>query len=288
MDESADKGLGDGDDAANKAVKSSAGETGSGSPEHKLPIVWSPKLDAGDDIADEAFVFGAGDAADSETAKAAAGGSAAPAAPSRSSRFALLAASVAIAAAVGSYVATLTAVGIGHVFSASAAPVPGASIADANNVMHALKSELAELASLKANLDGAARNANAQFTAIADRLDRVEHAQADPAAKLAHISDTVDRLDKISAAPETTGSIAPGAASPAAAPTEAKITDRILQDWIVQGVHGDRALVESRYGGEFLVGAGSMLPGLGRVDAVKRQDGQWVVITAHGLIMSGR
>ncbi len=43
----------------------------------------------------------------------------------------------------------------------------------------------------------------------------------------------------------------------------------------MQDVHGGRALVESRYGGVFEVGAGSFLPGLGRVEAVKRQDGQW-------------
>ena len=41
-----------------------------------------------------------------------------------------------------------------------------------------------------------------------------------------------------------------------------KITDRIVQDWLVQDVRGDRALVESRSGGLFDVGAGSVLPGL--------------------------
>jgi len=30
-----------------------------------------------------------------------------------------------------------------------------------------------------------------------------------------------------------------------------------------------------------------VLPGAGHVDAVKRQDGQWVVITARGLITEG-
>jgi hypothetical protein len=53
-------------------------------------------------------------------------------------------------------------------------------------------------------------------------------------------------------------------------------------------VQDGRALVESRYGGVFDVGAGSILPGLGRVDTIKRQDGHWVVLTARGTIMSGR
>jgi hypothetical protein len=61
-----------------------------------------------------------------------------------------------------------------------------------------------------------------------------------------------------------------------------------LPDWIVQGVQNGRALVESRYGGVFDVGTGSVLPGVGRVDSIKRQDGQWLVVTARGTIASGR
>ena len=109
-------------------------------------------------------------------------------------------------------------------------------------------------------------------------------AATNPAAQLAHIADAVDRLNKINAAPETTGSIAPMTTPPA----EPKIVDRIVEDWVVQDVHGDRALVEGRNGSLFEVGAGSILPGVGRVEAVKRQDGQWVVVTARGVITSGR
>jgi hypothetical protein len=36
----------------------------------------------------------------------------------------------------------------------------------------------------------------------------------------------------------------------------------------------------------FDIATGSVLPGLGRVESVKRQDGQWVVVTAHGVIFS--
>jgi hypothetical protein len=35
------------------------------------------------------------------------------------------------------------------------------------------------------------------------------------------------------------------------------------------------------------VRAGTSIPGLGRVEAIKRQDGAWVVVTARGLITSG-
>jgi len=306
MDDSADKGsdgkgFGDGENAENKAVKSEAAE--SATPEHKLPVVWSPKLDAADDleldIVDVSFgpsdepppheEIPASETAADNTATASAASS------SRSSRFVLLAASVSIAAAVGSFAATLAAVGIGHVNTASvasvSAPEPGTGTADANSIAKTLKAQLAELNVMKSSLDSATHYANAQFNSISDRLERVEHAQTDP-AQLAHIADGVDRLTRLNTStPETTGSITPpatGATAAASPPAEPKTTDRILQDWVLEDVHGDRALVASRYGGEFLVMPGSVLPGAGHVDAVKRQDGQWVVITARGMITGGR
>lgn len=300
MDDSADKGS-DGENAENKAVKSAAAE--SATPAHKLPVVWSPKLDAADDIEQDIVdvSFGPSDEpppyeeipVSEAAADSAATASAAPS--SRSSRFVLLAASVSIAAAIGSFAAALAAVGIGHINTASVAsasvPEPITGTADASSVAKALKAQLAELNAMKSSLDSATHYANAQLNSISDRLEKVEHAQTDP-AQLAHIADSVDRLTRLNTStPETTGSITPPAQSATAAtpaPAEPKITDRILEDWVLEEVHGDRALVASRYGGEFLVTPGSVLPGAGHVDAVKRQDGQWVVITAHGMIVEGR
>ena len=258
-----------------------------GSTEHKLPVVWSPKLDAGGGIEDEFFDAEPAppppddEAAYGEAAKEEPSAPAAPAAQPRSWRFALLAATIAVAAAVGSFVGSLTGAGVGRLVPEAA---PSANTADASSILRAMKSELAELTAMKSNLDGSIRNANTQFVAIAERLDRVERAATNPAAQLAHIADAVDRLNKINATSETTGSIAPMTTPPA----EPKIVDRIVEDWVVQDVHGDRALVEGRNGSLFEVGAGSILPGVGRVEAVKRQDGQWVVVTARGVITSGR
>ena len=33
------------------------------------------------------------------------------------------------------------------------------------------------------------------------------------------------------------------------------------------------------------VDQGDMIPGIGRVDAIKKQDGRWVVVTSKGLIV---
>jgi hypothetical protein len=45
------------------------------------------------------------------------------------------------------------------------------------------------------------------------------------------------------------------------------------------------ALIEGRQG-IFEVYAGDLVPGLGRIDAVRRQDGHWVVVTSRGLVIA--
>ncbi|HEY1747586.1 MAG TPA: hypothetical protein VGG11_12595 [Xanthobacteraceae bacterium] len=192
-----------------------------------------------------------------------------------------LAAAVVLAAVGGAAFGSLSGASLGYLWFGSS----GSNKIEAN-ALSTMKAELAELATLKASVDGATRGANGQFAKLADRLDRVEHAQAEPSAKLTHISEALDRLEKKSAAsaaplaaPETTGSIS---APPANA--DATKTDKLLQDWIVQDARHGHALVASRFGGVFDVAVGSMLPGLGHVQAIKRQDGQWVVLTDKGLI----
>lgn len=210
--------------------------------------------------------------------------------PSQRSRFMLLAACVGVAAAVGALAGSLSASGLAHVMYGGSASVgmKEASSTQTMQSVQAVKAELAELAALKANLDNATKATTGQFAKLADRLDRVERAEAEPSAKIARIADAVDRLEKrAAAAPETTGSIASSSAPPSA-PPEAQASERILSNWIVQDVRGHRALVASRYGGIYAVAAGGNLPGLGRVESIARQNGQWVVVTERGMIVSGR
>ena len=205
----------------------------------------------------------------------------------RSFRFALLAATIAVAAGVGSFVGALAASGFAH---RDVADASASRSADTRTMLQALNKELAELTALKASLETANRNAGTQFGKITDRLTSLERAQADPAAKLARLTETVDRLDKrVAVAPEITGSIAakPAEPSPAAAPAPA-VAERILVDWIVRDVRNGRALVENRHGGVFVAAAGGNLPGLGHVEAVRRRDGGWIVVTAKGTITSDR
>jgi hypothetical protein len=247
-------------------------------PKAELPKAEPPKPDLIEQKLRLAIEMAAGRSSADISKKLA--GNPAPVAAKRRPWLTPLAAAVVIAATGGAALGSLSAAALGYLWSGSG----GGSNRVEANTLQTLKAELGELAALKSSVDGATRGANGQFAKIADRLDRVEHAQAEPAAKLTHIADAVDRLEKknvaaaAAAAPETTGSIG------APASIEGTKGDKLLQDWIVQDVRRGHALVASRVGGVFDVTAGSMLPGLGHVQAIKRQDGQWVVLTDKGLI----
>jgi hypothetical protein len=271
-------------EAAASAEDSQAHHKGAAG-ESTLPVVWSPKL-GGDEISAEDVLHSARAedmhaSGEGPSDEAHAAGSAERPPMPRSLRFALVAASFAAAAAVGSFIGSLSATGIERLW-----PAPGPSVATTRSAPAS-----ADVATLKANLDSVTRGANGQLAKLAERLERLERAQTEPSAKLARLSEAVDRLEKKNAAlaaaaaaasPETTGSIT--SAAPAAG--DIKAPDKVLQDWIVREARAGRALLENRYGGLFDVTSGSVLPGLGRVESVKRHEGQWVVVTAHGTIYS--
>src|SRR5712691_11381972 len=155
----------------------------------------------------------------------------------------------------------------------------------------------ADIAALKASVEHTAKANTAQFSKTSDRLDKAEKAQAEPAAKLAKLSEAVDKLRVApvasvaaaaapAAAKEVTGSISPPAtATPAAAPKPEMARLPTLDGWVLRNVSNGAALIEGRRG-MFEVYAGDPIPGLGRVDAIRRQDGRWVVVTGKGLIVA--
>ena len=133
-------------------------------------------------------------------------------------------------------------------------------------------------------MESASRNVAAQITRIGERLDRVERAQAEPVAKLNKAIEALERLSRgeaASAAKDVTGAIPPaGLATQGGKPGA-------VEGWVVRDVHRGTALLEGRMG-LIEVDPGDVVPGLGRVDAIRKQDGRWVVVTPRGLIMSPR
>ena len=256
MAETSDRAAGDNDTAT----------TDAGAARINLPAVVAPQLSA---AADHGETSAADESAQTKTT----------AAPARSKRFVALAASVAFAAGFGSFVGSVSGSGLARFIypppQAPAAPTSG--IENTIAAMREIKLELAAVAAPKASLDSAARATTNQYAKIADRLDRIDQR-------------SVAVVETTASLPAATQASAPAQTAALAAVTSEsqKLSDRILPDWVVHDVQNGHALVESRYGGLFAVSAGSVLPGIGRVDMIKRQDGHWVVLTARGTITSAR
>jgi hypothetical protein len=203
----------------------------------------------------------------------------------RVSRFTLLAASLALAAALGGMAGALAAYGL-----ARPSPLPAVAAGRTNlDEIQALKENVVqarvELAALKVSIDSANRNAGAQFTRIGERIERIERIQAEPTTKLNKAVEMLDRISRGDGGPqpkEVTGSVAPPPANGQNQPPKSG-----LEGWVVRDVHRGTALIEGRMG-IIEVEQGDLVPGLGRVDAIRKQDGRWVVVTSRGMITSGR
>jgi hypothetical protein len=216
-------------------------------------------------------------------------------------RMSAMAAVVALATVAGALGGALATAGLGKM---TVGDLASASTKD--SAVEASVARLdAEIVALKAGLEHNSKMATGQLNKASDRLDKVEKAQAEPAAKLAKLSEAVDKLRAAQAstttaaaavpasAKEVTGSVQQPATAAAAAPTPAPATAAkpevarlpTVEGWVLRDVANGSALIESRRG-MYEVYAGDPIPGLGRVDAIRRQDGRWVVVTTKGLIVA--
>jgi hypothetical protein len=227
-----------------------------------LPVIFTPAVEAEPD--------------ESETAE-----TETTAPPSRRpwTRHAPLAASLALALLVGGLAGA----------AATASFMRGPSTHGAAEATHALQHSVVQLSTeitaLKASVIAAQRTTNTQFDKFSARLDRTEKAQTEPTQKLAKLQESVDALAK------QQQTAAAAAAPPAAA--SAEITGSVaakqdtrpaLDGWRLRDFYSGRAVVESRAGTLFEVGPGSNVPGLGKVETIRRDNGRIIVVTANGTI----
>jgi hypothetical protein len=200
----------------------------------------------------------------------------------RFSKFTLLAAAVVLAAAFGATAGVLATAGLARL-AGEPAPVAQTVAAEPPALQTTLTQLRSEVAALKASVDATGRNAGTQYSKLVERFDRVERAQSG-----ANKSDAALPKDTAKDTPkEITGSITPpsAAAAPPPAPVPASGT---VPGWAVRDVYRGVAMLQSRVGGMVEVEPGDVLPGLGRIEAIRRQDGHWVVVTSKGTITSLR
>jgi hypothetical protein len=179
----------------------------------------------------------------------------------RHKRTALLAASVAIAAALGVVVGLAASGGFATPKHSAAA-----SLVDRQAMQRSIGKLSKEVAALKASVAAANKSARGEVAKITERLR---------------------------SAPEITGSIPelPAAMPPPLPPPRPAVAAAtrppLVRDWSIRYVRDGYVYVRG-HGDTYQVQLGAPLPGLGPVQEVKRQDGRWLVVTPKGLIVSMR
>lgn len=176
----------------------------------------------------------------------------------RHKRYALLAASVVFAAALGVVVGAVASGGL-----TAPRQTEFAGVENSKATQQTIARLSNEIAVLKASVEAANKAAHAQIAKVTDK----------PSERPSR--DSV----------EVTGSIsAPQTVTPLPAPRPAS---RVVADWSIRDVRDGYVLVQG-HGEIYQVSIGAPLPGLGAVTQVKRQDGRWVVVTPKGIIVSLR
>ncbi|MDP2411277.1 MAG: hypothetical protein Q8M26_13455 [Pseudolabrys sp.] len=221
---------------------------------------------------------------------------AAAAAPSRfilrprHKRYALLAASVTMAAAIGAVVGAVASGGFASPPPAPAAPrVDVAAIEDTKAMQQQVARLAREVTTLKANLDAANKASRTQIAKISEKLtDRVSRESAEVTGSIS--------------APETTAPAPQAMPAPvqAAVPTptprpqqlaalETRMPGRapLVAGWSIHDFRNGHLYVEGN-GEIYQVVPGARLPGIGAVESIKRQEGRWVVLTPKGIIVAAR
>ena len=277
-----------------KATEQSAADTPAAKPEatgEALPSVESPSISPAK--ADEPAVAEATAAKDEPVAS-----SDSPIAPRtnvvplrlalRRRRMALLAASVTVAAIFGAVI------GAAATASLAGTHEQTAGLQQQKAMQQTIARLGSELSTLKASLDAASKSAHAQ-TAQLSKLSEALHEKLAANLKAnetlaragAEVTGSISAPQTTAAQPQTQ-TVEPTPLPqprPQMAAIQSEPRPLVVPDWRVRGMARGAVLVEG-HGGIFEVVPGARLPGLGRVQSIRRIDGRWIVQTPRGLIVS--
>jgi len=135
---------------------------------------------------------------------------------------------------------------------------------------------IGELAELKIGADSADRATLQRFAKLGERLEK---SQDETMARIARVGESIDRLERrVAAAPDITGAVT----------TIEKQSDKPpeVEGWKLRKYDGGRAMVQSRSGQLFYVRPGTNIPGVGKIETIKRVEGHVIITTPKGVITS--
>lgn len=140
------------------------------------------------------------------------------------------------------------------------------------------------IGALSTSVGTANKASSTQLTRIGERLDKMEKSVAEPAGRMAALTESIEKLRAAtSVAKAASGDVTGTIQASERATTE--LQKPRLAGWVLHDVDRGVATVEGRQG-IFDVMVGDALPGLDRVEAIRRQDGKWVVVTRKGTIVA--
>ena len=198
-----------------------------------------------------------------------------------------LAATIMIAASVGAVAGSLGTFGVSLALKPSTVP----QIAEIRTLKDTITHLRADLSGLKAGAEASTKAASAQLARMAERLDKAERAEKHrlamtpaptPPATIPAVQSPV-AVNTSSATNEATGSIPTPRPSPLGF---AKDNSRppVIQGWVLRNVYDGTAYIQSQEG-QIEVQVGDGLPDGGRVEAIRRENGRWIVFTTRGLVV---
>ena len=207
-----------------------------------------------------------------------------------------LAASVAIATAVGAIVGAYATGGF--------APKPQVNAA-AQEESKAMQQSVAKLSkevtTLKANLDAANKRAQVQTASLEKKLHEQNERLKKEAAEVTGSISAPQTTAAATAQPAVAHAdvptprpapsrVATANVTPPAVPASVQQQPRqtIVRNWSIRGASNGYVYVQGQFGDIYQIVPGAPLPGLGPVESIRRLDGRWVVKTPKGIIVSMR
>jgi hypothetical protein len=203
-------------------------------------------------------------------------------APATTGQKILRGATVAVAIAIGATGGTFSAIGFLEYTQLTqvteAAPMP--TLVDENRAVWSAVTQLQnDIAVLKSNSESTPRIGNSN--AGSSNSTTTSNNTNGPLSNLNERFDRIERRIDALAIKETTGSV-PAALQSKVAPNAP------LAGWSVRDVYRNAALIQGAKLGMMEVSPGDNIPGLGRIQSIRQQDGRWVVITSRGIIAQPR
>ena len=198
----------------------------------------------------------------------------------RRKRYALLAATVMLAAGLGAVIGAAASGGF------AGPPKVVAGLHEDEAMQQTIARLTDDIKALKASVVAANKTGHSQMAKISAKTgDKVV---AKPAVKAVEkINGKAAEPPAQTTGPEITGSIPPPLPAPRPALAESASRPPLVKNWRIRDVRDGYVYVQG-HGDIYEVVRGAPLPGLGPVKSIKQQDGHWVVATPKGIIVSRR